>query len=161
LIGMAILSLRSSGEVILALVILALLPLAWFGPGNDLVMRASIPSLVVLAIAACLALLQDAQDPARRWRRYTLAALLAVGAVTAVQEFARALRLPVWPINQEATLIGVNCGKFPAHYVARLGGGLVGHLLREPHRLSLGPQGRATCANPAWILMYRRGLLQL
>jgi hypothetical protein len=161
LIGMAILFLRRSSEVILALVILAILPLAWFGPGNDLVMRASIPSLAVLAIAACLALLSDVQVPARRWKRFALSALLAVGGVTAVQEFARAFRLPVWPINQEATLIGVNCGKFPAHYVARLGGELVGRLLREPQRLALGPQGRGTCANPAWILMYRRGLLQL
>ncbi len=55
-IGFAILAIRRSSQVALALGVLALLPVASFGAANDLVMRASIPSLAVLAIGACLAL---------------------------------------------------------------------------------------------------------
>lgn len=161
LIGFAILSLRRSSQVLLALVILAILPIASFGPGNDLVMRASIPSLVVLMVAACLAFFDTTPHANARVIKTVLGALLVVGAVTPIQEFARAIMLPVWPINREATLIGVNCGGFPPHYVARVSGELVGRLLREPHRLSSGPLGRDVCANPAAILMFKRGLLDL
>jgi hypothetical protein len=161
LIGFAILALRRSSQVVLALIILAILPAAHFGPGNDLVMRGSIPSLVVLLIAACLALVEKAPDPGSRVKKALLAALLIVGAVTPVQEFARAVLLPAWPINLEVTLIGTNCGKFPAHYIARLGGGMAERLLRAPHRLDLGAQGREVCTNPAWTLMYMNGLLEI
>jgi hypothetical protein len=154
-IGAAILVLRRSGQVVLALAVLALLPLAYFGPGNDLVMRASIPSLAVLTIGACLALL-DGADPNQSWRRKgPLCFLLAIGAVTPVAEFARAVMLPAWPINMQATLIGATCGGFPAHYVARLTGQAITRLLRQPQRLALGPQGPAACDNPAFDLMWR------
>ena len=161
LIGVAILALHRSSQVVLALIILAVLPIAEFGPGNDLVMRGSVPSLVVLMIGACLAFTSKSRDHHSRLRKIALATLLILGAVTPIQEFARAVMLPAWPINREVTLIGTNCGKFPAHYIARLGGGLIVHLLREPHRLDLGPQGRSACTNPAWTLMYRHGLLDI
>jgi hypothetical protein len=159
LIGLAILSLRRSRSVSLALVILALLPFARFGPGNDIVMRGSIPSLVVLAIAAALALIGKDSGAGARWKKAALGALLAVGAVTPIQEIARALMLPSWPIDMQATLIDTNCGGFPAHYVARLNGPTIGLLLRAPHRLlSVAPAGK-TCPNPAWQLMQQYGLV--
>jgi hypothetical protein len=67
LLGIAILLLRPSAELVVALAVLLLLPSFSFGPGNDLVMRASIPSLVVLMISALRALLDDRTD--RRARR--------------------------------------------------------------------------------------------
>jgi hypothetical protein len=161
LIGFAVLALRSSSQVVLALVILALLPLAHFGPANDLVMRGSIPSLVVLLIGACLAMLAKSADLHGRLRKAALAFLLVVGAITPVQEFARAVMLPAWPINRELTLIGASCGGYAPHYVAHLGGEMIVRLLRAPHRLDLGPQGRTVCSNPAWTLMYRHGLLDI
>jgi hypothetical protein len=161
LIGFAIIALQNSSQLLLALAILAILPIAQFGPGNDLVMRGSIPSLVVLLIAACLAIVAKTPDIHGRRKKFALAFLLLVGAVTPVQEFARAVMLPAWPINFDATLIGVSCGGFAPHYVARLGGEFATRLLREPHRLDLGPQGRAVCTNPAWSLMYKHGLLDI
>lgn len=155
IIGLAILMIRRSSDVILALLILAVLPFAYFGPGNDLVMRASIPSLTVLTIGACLALVEKCADHRGLRKKVFLGGLLAVGAVTPVAEFARAVVLPTWPINVRATLIGANCGKFAPHYVARLGGEAITHLLRSPNRLALGPQGRETCNNPAFELMWR------
>jgi hypothetical protein len=158
-IGISILAIRPSDQVVLALVILALLPLAYFGPGNDLVMRASIPSLAVLAISACLALCRKAMIGSMVKKKWLLAGLLVVGAVTPVQEFARATVLRPWPINLEATLIGADCGKFAPHYVARLGDEIVGYVLRKPHRIPLGPQDSEACDNPAIDLMHQRHLL--
>ena len=159
-IGFAILVIHRSSEVVIALVVLALLPLAYLGPGNDIVMRASIPSLAVLTIGACLALARD--WPGRNVRRYKiwLGCMLAIGAVTPIQEFARDAVLPSWPINTQATLIGVNCGGYPPHYVAGLGTQTITHLMKAPHRLTVEPiLSRRSCANPAVELMWRGGLL--
>jgi len=171
LIGAAILAIRPAREVVLALAILALLPLASFGAANDFVMRVSIPSLAVLAIAACRALtgtVSGRGEPDRvatvpapgralRLKRGILAAFLAVGAVTPFQEFARAAVLARWPINLDATLIGAACRVYPPHYVARLDGQAITRALRAPHALPLGPQGAASCANPALAIQKLRG----
>jgi hypothetical protein len=53
-----------------------------------------------------------------------------------------------------ATLIGADCGGFAPHYVARLGGEVIGRMLRPTHRLPIGPQGPAACDNPALDLMW-------
>jgi hypothetical protein len=105
-------------------------------------------------IAACLALVQKDEDRHGGRKKLALAALLTVGAVTPIAEFARAAMLPAWPINTAATLIGVDCGGFAPHYVARLGGEPIVHLLRPPNRLALGPLGRESCDNPAYDLMW-------
>jgi hypothetical protein len=159
LIGFAVLAIRRSSEIVLALVILALLPLIYFGPGNDLVMRASIPALTVLAIGACLALSTDVWKGSLLKKKVVLACMLAIGAVTPIQEFARAGVLHSWPINFDATLIGVSCGAYPPHYIAHLSSQLIGIVLRARRPLSLGPQGSVVCDNPAIGIMYKRGLL--
>ncbi|GAC1301500.1 MAG: hypothetical protein NVSMB10_01110 [Steroidobacteraceae bacterium] len=153
-IGAAIYALRPAVEVAVAIAVLALLPLVYFGPANDLVMRASIPSLAVLAIGACVALARD-RPPATPIGKYqVLAVLLLIGAVTPLEEMARAALLPAWPINTTATLIGAACGSYAPNYVARLGGEPIGRLLRSTHRLALGPQGPMACTNPAYELMW-------
>jgi hypothetical protein len=158
-VGLAILMIRRSSDVVLALILLALLPLAYLGPGNDLVMRGSIPSLAALVIGACLALSREATDPGLRRKKIVLLCMLAIGSVTAVQEFARAMVLNAWPINLQATLIGANCGGYPPHYVARLGSQVVHYLLRAPHRLTVAPLNMHSCHNPAFELMWKGGLL--
>jgi hypothetical protein len=92
LIGAALLMLRRSSQVALALVILALLPLVYLGPANDLVMRASIPSLAILTIASCLALIEPAADKRHFRYKAALAGLLVLGAVTPVEEIAQQRR---------------------------------------------------------------------
>jgi hypothetical protein len=154
-IGFAILVMGRSREVVLALFILAVLPFAYLGPGNDLVMRASIPSLAVLTIGACLALIGNGADERALPKKALLCGLLVVGAVTPIAEFARAAMLPAWPINMRANLIGADCGHFAPHYVAKLSNETITHLLRRPHRVPLASQGRAECENPALELMWR------
>jgi hypothetical protein len=132
-IGFAILSISRSKQVVLALVILALLPLINFGAGNDLVMRASIPSLTVLAIASGLALVRDPTDAGSLRKKVVLCCLLAIGAVTAAEEIVRAVLLPSWPIDQQATLIQAARGDYPAHYVARMSDQSILLMIRTPH----------------------------
>jgi len=153
-IGGAIFAIRRSAEIALALFILALLPLVYLGPGNDLVMRASIPSLAVLTIGACRALAEAPAHKAAYRKKAVLVGLLLVGAITPVDEIARAVLLPAWPINMDATLIGADCGRYAPHYVARIGGEAIGRVLRQTHRLPIGPQGPAACDNPALDLMW-------
>jgi hypothetical protein len=158
LIGAAILAIRASRRVVLALAILALLPLVSFGAANDLVMRVSIPSLAVLAIAACRALAEAAPNAPARIKRGALAGLLVLGAVTPLQEFARAAVLEPWPVNVDATLVGAACGSYPPHYVAHLHGQWLTRVMRPPHALPLGSLDAASCANPALRIEKSRGL---
>jgi hypothetical protein len=155
LIGFAVLAIRRGTDVVLALVLLALLPLVSFGAANDLVMRVSIPALTVIAVGAALALCRDAVDSGMRLKQSILAGLLAIGAVTPFQEFARAAVLERWPINLNATVVGAACGEYPPHYVARLDTQALAYLLRPPHALSAGPEA---CENPALMLQQKRAL---
>jgi hypothetical protein len=156
LIGLAVALIRPSIELFMAMAVLAVLPAVYLGPNNDLVMRASIPALTVLAISAFKALLDERPQPKVLRKKVFLAVLLLVGAMTPISEISRAMIFPVWPINYTATLIGANCGGFPPHYVAELGGENVMHVLRQPSRLALGPSGRESCNNPAREITYRR-----
>jgi hypothetical protein len=158
LFGVAILTIRRSVPVVLALGVLAILPVVRFGAANDFVMRVSIPSLAVLAIGACLALFaaQSTSEAAPvtlranlRLKKAALAGLLLIGAITPLQEFARAAALDPWPANRDATLVDAACGSFLPHYVARLRDQTAAHLLKPPHTLSIGHAGSGACANPA------------
>jgi len=76
------------GLLAFSCLVLATLPLFKFGPGNDLVMRASIPALVVVGFLFGEILLQG---PATGRMRFLLGcALLAVAAPSALWEVARA-----------------------------------------------------------------------
>lgn len=156
LIGLAVALIRPSIELFIALAVLAVLPAVYLGPNNDLVMRASIPALTVLAISAFKALLDATPQPKVVRKKAFLAVLLLVGAMTPISEISRAIIFPVWPVNYTATLIGANCGGFPPHYVAELGGQHITQVLRPPSRLALGPLGRESCNNPASEITYRR-----
>ncbi len=158
-VGFAILALKRSRQVMLALVVLAILPIVQFGPGNDLVMRASIPSIAILAITAAMALIEQTQTRAVLRKKAVLAVILAVGAVTPIHEFARAILLPAWPINLHATVVGTDCGQYPPNYVGRLGGQPIARLMKTPSVIAPGPSGPESCDNPAILLMWRYGLL--
>ena len=93
ILAMVLLRLRAFGMAqTLAVIVLCLLPLYRFGYGNDFVMRASIPALLVLALATVRPL-ASAGPPV--WRG-ALALVLAFGALGAAQEPIRALLLDRW-----------------------------------------------------------------
>ena len=79
-------------RVAIAAIVLCLLPLYKFGYGNDIVMRASIPALLVLAMATVRPLTSSGP---LAWRG-TLGAILAIGGMGAMQEPLRAVLWPRW-----------------------------------------------------------------
>jgi hypothetical protein len=99
-----------------AVITLLVLPLLSIGPGNDLAMRGSIPSLGVLCIAAVNAIAHpDALTGA--YRRWLLGLVLALGAVTPYYEFSRAISRKPWLPNPDFSLIDANNGRIANHYM--------------------------------------------
>lgn len=99
-----------------AVLTLLVLPLLSIGPGNDLAMRGSIPSLGVLCIAAVNAFAHPTPGTGT-YRRWLLGLTLAVGAVTPYYEFSRAIGRKPWAPNPEFTLIDANNGRIAHHYL--------------------------------------------
>lgn len=122
-------------KVGVAVALLLALPFYHFGPGNDLVMRSSIPALAVLALAAVRPLAAASDRPVARG---VLALVLVVGALGSAQEVERALLAPRWALTGK-TLAQVAVDQSPIHvallppnYVGRLSQpGLIA-LMREP-----------------------------
>lgn len=96
---------------------LLLLPWLRFGPNNDLLMRASIPALVILWLAIAETLLAPADGQARGWR-IALLCLFALGAVTPLLEIHRAIAGYSWPADTRITAPQALDG-FPPHYFVR------------------------------------------
>jgi hypothetical protein len=129
LVAMAILLIRRDILIMVSTLILLALPFYMFGPGNDLVMRGSIPALMILCLAAIDALVQT------KWSVQPklvmpLLVCLAFGSITAVHEIARALLFSRWTPALHRNLIEVSRGT-PAHYMARLSP-LLGQVMRPP-----------------------------
>lgn len=114
--------------------LLALLPMLRFGPGNDVVTRASIPALVVL-LCATIRLLSRS-DTASRTGRGLVWTMLAIGSVTAYHEVSRAFvprdRFPTGGRNF------VQINGTPWHYVAARDDGWRRILFADPVPLRPG-----------------------
>lgn len=119
----------------LAVAVLLALPFVYFGQANDLVMRASIPALAVLALATVAPLAR--RSGPLRWR-IVLGVLLAVGVAGAAQEPERTLLQPRW-LPREASLAQLyragpqnRFRTLPPHYAGRLVSPLLATVMREP-----------------------------
>ena len=123
---------HSRGLFWLAFAILALLPLVRFGPSNDLLMRASIPALVVLLILTLRVIEDIPAVEALRAAPLSLGVLLLLGAVTPYNEFWRATALPAWPPNLHASLTDFARGGTIPNYFGRLDRDDLKVLLKPP-----------------------------
>lgn len=124
-------------KVAIAAILLCLLPLYRFGYGNDIVMRASIPALLVLAMSAVKALTSNG---APAWRG-TLGAILVIGCAGAMQEPLRAVLWPRWEPTG-LSLVEVSERVTQARGEAALPSTYVAHL--RQHDLSLLMRAPAT-----------------
>ena len=121
----------------IAVVVLCLLPFYYLGIGNDLAMRASIPALCVLALAAVKPL---AQTPRNLWHGM-LAGVLLIGALGAASEPARAFLEPAWQPLGKTIPASVRrehpeaISLYPPHYFAREDSPLLRRLMRHPQVL--------------------------
>jgi hypothetical protein len=132
LLALAICLIRRNLLITLSVGVLLVLPLYAFGPGNDLAMRASIPALTILCLAAIDAL-SDMDWSARPQIVMPLLLCLTFGAFTAIHEIARAILVPRWSAQLGRNLLEASHG-MPAHYVARLSP-VLAHIMRPPQRV--------------------------
>lgn len=113
----------------IAVIILAILPFIAYGPFNDLAMRASIPALVVIALAAAQVLTNPAHSHVLRGVQIGVSLMVLVGAVTVLHEIARAVIMPQW---EPTTSDVVQATHGAPHYVALLdSNSLLAHMLRH------------------------------
>lgn len=123
--------LQPGAPLFVSIVILLLLPLWSFGPGNDFVMRSSIPALTILCITALLCFDRKISQT-NRIAAPALALILALGAETPVHEIARALVADRWQPDIERSLLDTQHGIPPAHYVGQLNQAGMIWLMKEP-----------------------------
>lgn len=145
ILSLVLLRLRAFGLAqAVAALILCLLPLYRFGYGNDFVMRASIPALLVLALASVDALTK----PGNPLWRGVLAAVLMIGAAGASQEPVRALLLQTWKptgmtLQEVSERVTPEKGEaaLPHTYVTHLQDAGAARVLRTPSRVSSSQPG--------------------
>lgn len=103
-----------------AVATLSLLPFYIYGPYNDLAMRASIPSLTILALAS----VQPLAAAKRSYAQAFLLLILALGFMGSLQEPIRGLIGPYWvPLNQSLPDVvhlenSAAKDRYPKHYFA-------------------------------------------
>lgn len=121
--------------LVVSILTLILLPLFSVGSANDLVMRASIPALMLISISTA-SYFNDGglKGP----RSIGIALLLIIGALTPFQEFYRALSFPHWPFNPNLNLIQVANGLPIPHYLARLNQPFLIWAMKTPATLPAG-----------------------
>lgn len=133
LLWILLLMVRRDPLLLAAGFVLWLLPLAAFGPGNDLAMRGSIPALALLAMRAGQVVAGHAASP--RLRAGVLA-VLALGVPTAILEINRSMLFPQWPPALGTSLLEVTDGQPVANYMAPASGVVTSTLLRPPRVLN-------------------------
>ena len=129
LVAAAIWLIRRDVMLAATVVVLLAVPFYIIGGGNDFAMRASIPALMILCLAAVDALLRVNWSE-RPKQVIPLLLVLAFGSITAIHEISRALLFSRWAPDLSRNLIEVSRG-MPPHYVARLSP-LLARLMREP-----------------------------
>ena len=132
IVGWIVYALRPSALYIVSLIVLLVLPVGDMGMSNDLVLRASIPSLAVLVIGVCMALTAPAASARAKLLRLLLIVFLCAGAVTPIQEIARGFVWPRWAPRNDVSLVGASCGHYWHHYIAKLGDSPIRYLLHAP-----------------------------
>jgi hypothetical protein len=131
----------------ISIIILALLPLYKFGYGNDIVMRASIPALMILALSTVIPLCRPGP---RNWK-LALAGILSIGLLGSIQEPVRALTSPRWRqgdmtlVEAWTRYLGIS---EPSTYVTHFEQGDMKMILRRPSTVPLA-KGELLPVGPA------------
>jgi hypothetical protein len=122
LLGVLLLNINRSPLLQLAIILLLLIPLGNFGPGNDWVSRTSIAPLLVLCWSV-LVVVENSDYRHDRTRLVLIGLILLLGTVTPVNEFYKAFGGPGAPYDTAHGLREILDSRslpLPKHYVARL-----------------------------------------
>ncbi len=126
---------------ILAVAVLLVLPVYALGPGNDLVMRSSIPSLFLIAFVFARIAVSTPRDNGAF--ATVISSIIIISGMTGAVEFARALhpRYAISDCNLLSAWRGQNIPALPTNYLARTE--------KIPDWLMLGDQRQLTFENRA------------
>jgi hypothetical protein len=122
-------------DFVLAVAVLLSLPFVFFGPSNDLLLRASVPPLLIL-LGYTLRLFSP-ESTATHGYPWVIIFVLLVGAPTPFHDMWRAATWPVRPSNYGMTLLDVNDGHYPAHYIGKLDMPWLAAMLKTPQPAAL------------------------
>lgn len=149
ILGFALLTIlpHSKGILIIAMCVLALLPLVTLGPSNDLLLRVATPSLVLMAIL-CQRVVSDA-SPIMRPRTAFILILLLIGAHTPFNELWRAATWRAWQPDYTRPFLETQNGVPPPHYIGSLNDPLLTALLRAPSPVPNRQQRIDSLTNPS------------
>lgn len=123
---------HSHGILGMSVAVLSLLPLLVFGPSNDLLLRASVPALIMLMILTLTVFQPTNGTTTPAFTPWFILTILLIGALTPLHELGRAASVQRWLPNYERTLVDQQQGAFPPHYVGRLDRADMRFLLRDP-----------------------------
>jgi len=137
---------HSKGILALAMGVLALLPLMTLGPSNDLLLRVSTSSLVLLAILCLGVLFGDSS--LSRLRKGVIAIVLVIGANTPFNELWRAATWRQWPADYTRSFLDTQQGVLPPHYVGRLDDPVLRAILRTPSLVPTEQQRKDSLTKP-------------
>lgn len=148
ILGLALLTVlrHSKGIMIVAMCVLALLPLVTLGPSNDLLLRVATPSLVLMAIL-CQRVVSDASSMMRPRIAFILI-LLLIGAHTPFNELWRSATWRAWQPDYTRTFLDIQGGILPPHYVGRLDDPVLRNLLRTPSLVPTAQQRKDNIMKP-------------
>lgn len=107
---------QPGGVFYISVAVLLSLPFVWFGPSNDLMLRASTPPLVAL-LALTLAQFSRAGAGRSNW---LLVCILIIGANTPFNEIWRAATLTAKPADYRKNLLEASNGATQPHYIGKL-----------------------------------------
>jgi hypothetical protein len=130
LVAVWLLAEKDRDLLVMAGVILLVLPFVRFGPGNDIVMRSSIPSQAILCLFTVLAATRSIAPRAAAGPGLLLATCLAFGSITAIFELGRSVVWQHWAADYQSSMRQRTNGALPPHYVGRMDGRLLPWLLR-------------------------------
>lgn len=118
---------------VLALAVLLALPFTFFGPSNDLLLRASVPPLVIL-MAHALSLFNQPETQNKNFP-WAITVTLLIGAATPFNEIWRAATWSVRPANYGMALTEATPGFLPPHYIGKLDLPWLAAILKQPQEI--------------------------
>lgn len=126
---------QAGADFVVAVAVLLSLPFVFFGPSNDLLLRASVPPLLILLGYTLHQF--NPESTATHGYPWLIIFVLLVGAATPFNEMWRAATWPVRPSNYGMTLLDVNDGHYPAHYIGKLDLPWLAAMLKTPQPATL------------------------
>jgi hypothetical protein len=126
---------HSHGLFCLACTILVLLPLAKFGPSNDLILRLSTPCLIFLLLALMAQITHWASSRAWPQSALAIALVILVGAATPFNEMVRAATFKATVPDYSRSLVEQHWNIEPPHYVGIANSAWLNSVLSAPTRV--------------------------